>query len=300
MLSSHARKLPALRAFTGLSGSAFSTLRVVPPQAPQPPAKKAVLVHTCFDQQIGDIKPDRCKCSAHFTKAEAYEAVDAGRASFLLVKNPKTPKLTKNHRAIVVHQQTVDGQTLFALASPLKPNRRDMRHEAIKNKVRQDARRILQKLLSVGAISPQDAQMTDTDLEAIFQKPESFLEWISARKRLRDAFAAVVELWWNNILGYHRLHAEAGQFMSDADRGAGVLVTGGYDATKLAEVDGARETDTGRVLTANFRKQYWNGGWTSSVGTGPEGETFCEKGEHEPVDFRPTVSDDDDPVRDED
>jgi len=73
--------------------------------------------------------------------------------------------------------------------------------------------------------------------------------------------------------------------MSDADRGAGVLVTGGYDATKLAEVDGARETDTGRVLTANFRKQYWNGGWTSSAGTGPEGETFCEKGEHEPVDF---------------
>jgi len=170
MLSSHARKLPALRAFTGLAGSSFSKLHVVPPRAPQPSPAKCIKVHFCFDQGAGETKPDRCKCSVHFTKEEAYEAVDAGRASFLLVKNPRTPKLTKNHRAIVVHQHTVDGQALFAVASPVKPDRRDVRHEAIKNKVRQDARRILQKLLSVGAISPQDAQMTDTDLEAIFQK----------------------------------------------------------------------------------------------------------------------------------
>jgi hypothetical protein len=300
MLSSHARKLPALRAFTGLAGSPFSNLHVVPPQAPQPSPAKCIKVHFCFDQGAGETKPDRCKCTVHFTKEEAYEAVDAGRASFLLVKNPKTPKLTKNHRAIVVHQQTVDGQSLFALAAPVKPNHRDTRHEAIKDQVRQDARRILQKLLAVGAISPQDAQMTDADLEAIFQKPESFLERICARKRLRDAFAEVVTHWWNNLLGYHKLNLEAGQFMTHADRGAGELVTGGYDSTKLGEVEGARETNTGRVKTANFRKAYWNGGWTSSADTGPEGETFCEAGEHEPVDFGPTASDDDDPVRQDD
>jgi hypothetical protein len=299
MLSSHARKLPVKRAFTGLQGSSFSKLHIVPPQAPQPSPAKCIKVHFCFDQGAGETKPDRCKCTVHFTKEEAYEAVDAGRASFLLVKNPKTPKLTKNHRAIAVHRQTVDGQALFAVASPLKPDRRDMRHEAISNKVRQDARRILQKLLAVGAISPHDAQMTDADLEAIFQKPESFLERICARKRLRDAFSEVVTHWWNNLLGYHKLNLEAGQFMTDADRGAGELVTGGYNATKLNEVDGARETDTGRVLTANFRTQYWNGGWTSSAGTGPEGETFCEKGERKPVDFGPTTSDDN-PDPDED
>jgi hypothetical protein len=58
-------------------------------------------------------------------------------------------------------------------------------------------------------------------------------------------------------------------------------------------VDAARQTDTGRVPAAGFRKRYWNGGWVSSVGTAPEGETFSEDGERADPDFGPTASDDD-------
>ena len=129
---SHARKLPAKRAFPGLTGSSLVRVRAVSPQAPQPPTKKPILVHFCFNQEAGETKPPRCNCHVHVTEAQAYEFIDAGRAHFLLVRNPKTPKLTKNHRAIVVQRHTVDGQTLYALAALLKADRRDARYAAIK------------------------------------------------------------------------------------------------------------------------------------------------------------------------
>jgi hypothetical protein len=264
--SAHARQFRVKRAFTGLAGSAFATLKVVPAQTPQPPTKKPILVHFCFNQEAGETKPNRCKCHVRITKEQAYQFVDAGSAQFLLVKNPRTDKLTKFHRAIVAQQRTVDGQTLFALAEPVKPDRRDAKHAAIKTEIMRDARRVLQKLLAVGAISQEEAGMPDPDLERAFQNPEPFLKRISSRKRLRDAFAAVVVHWWNNILGFHRLNAEAGQFMPDADRGTGLPVTGGYDQTKLDTVDGARETYDGHVPAANFRKENWNGGWVNNSG----------------------------------
>lgn len=148
----------------------------------------------------------------------------------------------------------------------MKPDRRDARHAAIKIQIRLDARRILQELLAAGALSQQEAKMSDADLETLFQSPEPFLERIASRKRLRDAFAAVATHWWNNILGFHRLHAEAGQFMSGADRGTGLLESGGYDPSKISLVDAARETDDGRVAAANFRPAYWNGGWATTSG----------------------------------
>lgn len=110
-MSSHARKFPVQRAFTGLQGSAFARLKVVPAQAPQPPTKKPILVHFCFNQEAAETKPRRCNCHVRITEAQAYEFIDAKRAQFLLVRNPKTDKLTKFHRAIVVQQHSVDGQT---------------------------------------------------------------------------------------------------------------------------------------------------------------------------------------------
>jgi hypothetical protein len=305
MSSAHARKFPVKRAFTGLAGSAFATLKVVPAQAPQPPTKKPILVHFCFNQEAGEMKPDRCKCHVRITKEQAYQFIDAGSAQFLLVKNPRTDKLTKFHRAIVAQQRTVDGQTLFALAEPVKPDRRDAKHAAIKIEIMRDARRVLHKLFAASVISQEDAAMSDADLVHLLGKPEPFLEKIAASKRLQKSFMSVVGHWYNNILGFHRLNMEAGEFMTGADRTSGLLVSGGYDAEKIDKVDGARVTDTGRVPAAGFRKAYWNGGWVSSAGTRPlgdgegesehgEGETFYEKDERDPVDFGPSASDGDD------
>jgi hypothetical protein len=264
------RKLPIKRAFTGLAGSVFAKVRVVPPQAPQPPTPKPILVHFCFNQEAGETKPTRCNCHFHITKDQAYEFVDAGQAHFLLVRNPKTPKPTKHHRAIVARQTLMDGKSLFALAAPLKPDRREAKHDSIKAGIFRDARRVLQKLLAAGAISPEEAGMSDGDLENVFEHPEAFLERISSGKRLRKAWAAVVEHWWNNLLGLHRLNMEAGQYMKGADRSTGLLVSGGYDSTKISDVDAARETDDGSVPAANHRPSFWNGAWDYSSGARPD------------------------------
>ena len=115
--------------------------------------------------------------------------------------------------------------------------------------------------------------------------------------------AAVVMHWWNNILGFHRLNAEAGQFMKGADRGTGVLVCGGYDPTTIDVVDGARETDDGRVAVANHRATFWCNAWDSSTGVDPRSDGDEDENdqaarieaEHEAADFSSTDSD---PVED--
>jgi hypothetical protein len=76
--------------------------------------------------------------------------------------------------------------------------------------------------------------------------------------------------WWNNVLGYHKLNVEASKFMNEADRGVGLAVSGENDSRHLDQIDGAQETDTGRVAVANHRMSYWCGAWDNSSGTAPK------------------------------
>jgi hypothetical protein len=170
-----ARKLPK-RAFAGLLGSSFSSVTDLTPQSkPKNPRTELVLVHFCFDQERSESKPDRCTCTLRVSKHRAYWLVDAKQADFLLVSNPKTEKPTKFHRAIVVRRVVVAGETLFAMAAPVKPDRRDVKHQRIKSEIRTKARRTLQKLFAVGAISQYESQMPDSELDCALQYPEAFL-----------------------------------------------------------------------------------------------------------------------------
>jgi hypothetical protein len=174
------RKPPVKRAFYGLSGSSFSVTTAVSQQAkPKNLRKELVLVHFCFDQERGESKPGhtnstecaRCVCDLRIPKGLAYDLVDGKQADFLLVPNPKTEKPTKFHRAIVVRRVVVAGETLFALAPTAKADRREIKHEQIKAAIRCKARRILQRLFAASAISQQESQMSDVELDRAVQYP---------------------------------------------------------------------------------------------------------------------------------
>jgi hypothetical protein len=267
---------PPIRAFSGLTGSSFShATEVAPQEKPKNPRKELVLVHLCFDQERNGSKPDRCNCTLRIPKDRAYNLVDAKRADFLLVANPKTAKPTKFHRAIVVRRTVVAGETLFAVAVPVKPDRRDVRHDANKSEIRCRARRILQRLFSAGTISQLESLMPDPELDRTLQYPDAFLAKIHL-KRQRDIWSKIAFAWWGNILGFHRLSENTGRFLQDADRGAGLTVSGGYDGAKFdlsrwgLNDEGKRiRIDDGRVPVANHRASYWNGAWDHSTGADP-------------------------------
>lgn len=276
------RRTPAKRAFVGMAGSPLAAVQSAPAQsAPQNPAKESVLVHFCFNQEAGETKPNRCSCTFRVTKEQAYELIDAGRAHFLLVKNPKTDNLTKFHRAIVIRQTVVDGQTLYAMEKPVKVGSREKKHQYIRTSILLDARRVLQKAFAAGVISQHESKISDVDLEAALEDSEKMLARLSCHKPLQDKWRLIVLHWYNNILGFQHLNVEASKFMDWADESAGLVVTGGYDSAKLGIVDGAHMTDTGRVSVANHRASFWNGSWDFSTGTRPkvdqdEGDAFEE------------------------
>lgn len=257
------------RAFVGLAGSAFSK------RAPKPRDPLAVLVHFCFDQESDEQQPERCNCSLRITKRKASEYVDAGKAKFLLVKNAKKQTLVKFHYAIVVRQILIDDKFVFAIPRPDGPivseSKREEKHNAIANTIRGDARRVLQKLLAKGAISPKEAKPSDAGLEALFQNSDMFCVHISSQKRLQSEWLDVVKHWFNNILALGGLGVDAG-LTSDADRGEGLQLTGGYGHVEVQKISDAHDSDTGRVTTANHRAGYWNGAWDYSPGTSPDPE----------------------------
>src|ERR1700677_548430 len=125
MSASHARQFPVKRLFNGLQGSAFSvTSRIAPQARPKSTPQDLVRVHFCCDQQRGESKPDRCNCKLRVSKDSAYEFMESKQADFLLAPNPKTDKLVKIHRAIVIRRTVVAGEPLFAITPPVKPDRR--------------------------------------------------------------------------------------------------------------------------------------------------------------------------------
>jgi hypothetical protein len=240
---------------------------------PVPPSKPDVLVHFCFDQEHGEVKPDRCDCELHISRDRAYELTAAGQADFLFVKNLKTEKLTKFHRGLVMRRMIVAGEIIFALTKPLKSNRRDTKHESLKRQIRLKARRILQKLLASGIISPEVATLPDADLDCALRYPDKFLETIPARKQVQESWREIAIEWWGNVLGYLRLSENVGKFMEDADRGKGLTISGtkkkDSDAERLTRITGAHDMDTGRVRIANQRASFWNGAWDYSTGADP-------------------------------
>jgi hypothetical protein len=258
------QRKPAQRLQPGVAGSPFA---VIDAQKPQ----RTVLLHFCFDQQTGETKQESCPCKQRVSLEEAIEFVQQGCADWLLIKNPKSAKLVKFRRAVVVRRAVIDGEVLFAVHNnDVKINRRDKKHEQIKATIRADARTILEKLFSKGLIPQFVVRMNDAQLEDFLshdKECEDFLTTLSTVAQKK--WVKVVTHWWNNVLGYHKLDVHAGKFMVSADHGTGEIVFVG-SIQELGNVDAAHQTDTGRVTGANFRPHFWNEGWLYTAGSGPD------------------------------
>ena len=192
------------------------------------PSKNDVLLHFCFDQQTGEIKREWCPCTQRVSREEAFRLVKEGMADWLLVKNPKTPELVEFHRAVVVRQTTVDNEVLFAVTPPVKVDPRKKKYEAIKQAVRQKARKILRKLSSKHVIA-QGAFQQAIDLDKLLGDDHESTAFLQKLIQLREADAyeqmvRVMAHWWENVLAFQRLHMNAGKFIKNAPRGRGELL----------------------------------------------------------------------------
>jgi hypothetical protein len=217
----------ALRAFQASPGS---TAKIDPAKPPRPQSSRnTVLLHYCFNQQAGETKREWCPCKKRVSREEAFRLVKQGIADWLLVKNPKTSELVEFHRAVVVRTAVVHGKVLFAVTPPAKIDRRRKKHEAIKQVVRNRARKILQELVSTHVISQETFKMPDTELDELLQdedKSKAFLQKLIqlGQARAREQMVKVMMHWWNNVLGYERLDVGAGKVIKDAARGKGELL----------------------------------------------------------------------------
>jgi len=253
-----------------------------PTPQPKPSVKNLVLLHFCFDQQSGERKHEHCPCEERAERvtgdaAEGY--VQDGCADWLVVRNARAKSGTSVFRcAIVIRSIILDAHKLFKVPSKWKPigsdDRRAKKHADFKRTIFDDARNLLRMYFSRGWISQKTSQMTDSELEHLFTNPGHVEAFLGEHNRpsMRKEMMAVILHWWSNILGYQRLNTEAGKFMEEADRGTGLVTTGGHDATHPDVIDGAHETDAGRVAVANHKASFWCGAWDYSTGTAPSDE----------------------------
>jgi len=167
------RKTPAKRLFTGLSGSPLAQIAVeapppLAPKAAKTPIKNMVLLHFCFNQQDGETKKEWCSCKKRVTREAAVALVKEHCADWLLTKNARARSgVSEFHRAIVVRAVIVNGETLYSVEPPLPIDRRDKKHEAIKETIRNRARRLLQKMFGKGVISQAILEMPNTELDEL-------------------------------------------------------------------------------------------------------------------------------------
>jgi hypothetical protein len=284
-------RAPAKRLHQGIAGSPLAKVIDITSGRSKPSAKELVLLHYCFDQQAGEMKREHCPCeerAERVTREVADSYVRDGFADWLVVKNVKAKSgKSEFHRAIVIRNVVIDGQKLFKVPSAWSPvstdDRRTKKHEAIKRAILDRARNLLRKYFSKGWISQATSEMSDAGLEDLFASSTKVEEFFAVHNRpqMRKEIFGVVEHWWNNVLGYHRLNADACTFMPAAKRGKGKIVVAG-DSEHIALIDGQHgpETDDeatnksrtaiGRVAVANHRASFWCGGWDYSTGAAPK------------------------------
>ena len=234
-----------------------------------------VLLHFCFNQQEGETKREWCPCNQRISRDEAFSLVRENFADWLLVKNPRAASgVAEFHRAVVVRSLNVNGEKLYAVEPSRKLSHREVKHEAIKQEIRNSARRLFQQAFSKGLVSQVTLDTPDAELDELLgdgHKTETFLTDLRelGQTKFADRFARIIERWWNDILSYHRLNVNAGQYLKQAERGKGQAVSGGNDSEHMEDIDGQHKADTGRVSVANYRPCYWNGAWDYSRGAAP-------------------------------
>jgi len=198
-------------------------------------ASSQVRVHDCFDVLAGESKPRKCHCPKRVSRQEAQEFVGSGEATFL------------NRRSIAL-------LTVRNPAARIANREVFVANETDHNFV-QEFRTLLPK-----------SKLIESDVLDAIENPEKF-DGSDAYEPARQ----LSEHYWNRVLVNSRLSISSGEFLTDAVRGRGKLISGGYDSEKVSILK-ARSAQQGsrHVKAANFRKGEFNGGIVSSPGSEPD------------------------------
>ena len=266
-------------------------------------AELPILVHRCCAD--GQPKDFRCDCVERISRVDAYDLIREKKATFVVGDRGGTPYVYRN--AIII-TQTVD-EAIEVAAD------RDAAHQA-ELEARAAARKEAEKQKAIAKVisafrkklkPEENARWTDDAdiirafetinddgstikkrlLRATNQEVAEQRDYIQEMAITSSLYAALFHgavKYWDVLLRFEGLAEDRGKYMTDADQGKGLLVSGGYGDEKLAQVDAHREenADGQRMCdVANFRPG--SGGLEMNVdGEVVEAEPTYKPG-HDPI-----------------
>lgn len=245
-------------------------LRIRPADQPN-----RILVHCC--NPSGQNSTDyRCDCDERITEAQANALLQKGDAEWLVTTRNGKPYV---RRASIVIWQTSEG--LEQIAANREASRKQAtRQKAVakiigqfRSKLRPDENAQWTDEQIVEAFETRDPafmglpfmggvgakqRLDNASNKEIVEQPDFFRE-LADSARIHAAFYRAVLNYWNKIklIADHGLSDNRGQYLTDAPKSKGELVSGGYGDEKLAQADAHREENADgqrRCDVANFRK----------------------------------------------
>jgi hypothetical protein len=210
------------------------------------PPTQTVRVHGCFDITKGELKPERCYCNVQLSVTEADEMIAGGTATWLMATREVhgVKQTYPIHNAIVLTAEEYAKRKSWIKA--MIPGGPVAKFRAAALRAVLTVEQILDgledpekfcaghpEIFPHGFAKPGYATPFK-DRRADVYRPHSYL--------IR-CFQACIAWFWDTLLVGQKLGMSRGLFVTDAPKGLGLLVTGGYDSKKLAIVKAAHNRD---------------------------------------------------------
>ena len=218
-----------------------------------------VRLHRCFAQTFQSVKPKRCKCREYLSYTEAVVSVQRGDSDWLLVPDPRKESLVPYFGAIVVR---VTEAERAEQVQQVRTNRET------ENRILKKFRNLIWKKFTNGNLPQAVVQISDAELRAFLGNPEKLQDCFpefGEKKLWAKVLQLSTDFWTNHTDSAQNL--SDGEYLTDAPKGRGRLVSGGYDLKKLETVgtydaEAALEAGNIREMSGLFR--------VKSQGQGPD------------------------------
>src|SRR6266436_907190 len=234
---------------------------------------KKILVHRC--NPVGPNSSDyRCDCDERITEAQANALLQSGDAEWLVTQRNRKPYVRRNSIVIWQTREQLEENAAQREASKKEATRQKAVATIIKtfrSELRPDENDrwsddqivaafetkdpAFMNLPFMNGVGAKEKLLNATSKELAQQS--SFMQEMADSGRIYAAFYEAVLAYWDKIklTKDYGLSTTKGQHLTDAERGKGFLVSGGYDESKLAQIESHRDADGQRKCgPANFRK----------------------------------------------
>jgi hypothetical protein len=196
--------------------------------SPKKIRENPVRLHRCFVQTFASVKPKRCKCREYLPYSDAVVSVQRGNSEWLLVLDPKKETLVPYYGAIVVRAtKTERAEQVQQLKT----------YSETEKAILKKFRNLVLKAFAKGNLPQAAIKISDAELRAYLGTPETlrknFPEF-GANKLWAKVLQLSTDFWTNHTDAPENL--SDGEYLTEAPRGKGRIVTGGYDLPKLSSI----------------------------------------------------------------